>query len=213
MASRTFSIALYGAGGHARVVLSALKASGATVAGVYADNHASAAGLAQKTGLQTLQFSALASPLHAVHVAIGENSVRQSVTKKHGDLRWAEPVVHPSAVLLDDIDIGEGSFVSASAIVQTGARIGRHVIINTGAIIEHDCVIGDFCHVGPGAVLSGHVSLGEGVLIGAGATVLKGRKVGAWTKVGAGSAVVRDLFGAETAFGVPARPHRMQNDK
>lgn len=212
MASKRASIVLYGAGGHARVVLAAARSAKAPVKAIYADDIASAEAFAVKSGLSALPYFELREDGRSVHIAIGENKVRRVVAEKRSELTWCGPIVHPTAIFSGDVELGAGSFVGAGAIVQPGARIGRHVIVNTGAIVEHDCVVGDYCHIGPGAILSGDVVLEDGVLIGAGGTVLKGRKIGAWTKVGAGAAVVTDLFGAATAFGVPARQHRSQAD-
>jgi len=41
-------------------------------------------------------------------------------------------VIHPSALLGTDVEIGAGTLLAPGVIVNTGARIGEDVILNTG---------------------------------------------------------------------------------
>lgn len=200
---------IFGAGGHAKVVLGAARAAKLEVAYVYANSGTTAETFALKFGMRTLQDCQVDDETFVFHLAIGQNAVRRKIDLGGTPHRWYS-VFHPSAIIAEDASLGDGVFVSAGAIIQPGVKIGRHVIINTGSIIEHDSIIGDYCHIAPGAVLSGEVSLGDGVLVGAGATVKKGCQVESWTDIGAGAAVVRSLSGFSTAMGVPARGHKIK---
>lgn len=206
MANET-RLVLYGAGGHAGVVLSVARSSGLKLNFVFADDMSGAKAFATKKALTAVGPEVLSVADNKFHLAIGKNLARQAIVERFPLLHWFS-IRHPSAIVADDAQISHGVFIGAGAIVQTGAKIGRHVIVNTGAIVEHDCVVGDYSHVAPGSVLSGEVVLGEGVLIGAGATVMKGRGVEAWTEIGAGAVVVKDVVGFKTATGIPARGQR-----
>ena len=210
MENRNLAGVLYGAGGHAKVVLSATRLAPVPVLYVYADDPGTAKEFASKAALTALPEAQTHQENLRFHLAIGDNAVRRNVASKRPHLKWFQ-ISHPSAIVAEDAEIGDGTFIGAGVIVQPGAKIGRHVIVNTGAIVEHDCRVGDFCHLAPGSVLSGSVTLGDGVLIGAGAAVMKGCSVEAWTDIGVGAAVVRDLSGFETAKGVPARGHKRKN--
>lgn len=126
--------------------------------------------------------------------------------KKHG-FRFAT-IIHPSAILSPNATIAEGVQILAGAVIQTNARVGANSILNTRSIIEHHCLIGDHCHVAPGAVLCGGVELGEGVHIGAGAVVKQGVRIGSHSVIGAGAVVIHDVPEYKTIAGVPAKEVR-----
>jgi UDP-perosamine 4-acetyltransferase len=114
-------------------------------------------------------------------------------------------LVHPSAVVAADCDIGAGAQVMAGTILQPSCTIGSFAIVNTRASVDHDCVLGEGCHVAPGATLGGNVRVGAEALIGIGATVLQGLSVGAGTLVGGGAMVIANVADGQRRIGVPAR--------
>ena len=140
-------------------------------------------------------------------IAVGDNRTRTRLALENPQ-SWGWSI-HPSAIIAEDADIGEGSMICAGAIIQTGAKIGRHCIINTGSTVDHDCVIGDFCHIAPNSTLCGAVTLGDGVFVGAGTTIIQCLSVGEWSTIGAGSVVVREIGPRVIAYGIPARAMRL----
>ena len=138
--------------------------------------------------------------------SVGDTSARRSLYRVLSDLGFAFPVIiDKSAVIADDILIGEGTFVGKRAIVNAGARIGECCIINSGAVIEHDCSVGGFSHVSVGAVMCGHVSVGSDSHIGAGSTIRQQITIGSNVLIGTGSVVVKDIPDGTKAFGNPCR--------
>jgi sugar O-acyltransferase (sialic acid O-acetyltransferase NeuD family) len=114
-------------------------------------------------------------------------------------------IIHPSAQIARDVEIGSGTVIMPGAIVNVGVRIGRHAIINTKASVDHDGQLGDFSSVAPGATLCGLVQVGDYSAVSAGATVIHRKKIGQHTVIGAGSTVVRDIPDFVVAFGSPCR--------
>jgi sugar O-acyltransferase (sialic acid O-acetyltransferase NeuD family) len=102
-------------------------------------------------------------------------------------------LVHPTAYVPEQVELADGVFVGARAVIQPFATIGPASIINTGAIVEHHCVLGANVHAAPGSILCGHVSVGAHSLIGAGATVIQSCRLGEAVTVGAGAVVTRDV--------------------
>ena len=135
-------------------------------------------------------------------IAIGSNKIRETVAEAH-DVKWAT-LVHPSAQIGADVQIGEGTVVMAGAVINPGAKVGRHCIINTCAVVEHDNVLEDFVHISPNAALGGTVHVGRGTHIGIGAAVRNNITIGNDTVIGAGAVVVKNISGG-TYIGVPAR--------
>lgn len=201
-------VALFGASGHAKVVLDACKRAGLEVSGLFDDNTA-------LHGSRLLGYSVRGgrAEWHAERdkfttiVAIGSNPVRARiadwVVQEGGQL--APAIVHPAAVVGSGVSIGAGTVLMAGVVVNSDAVIGLDVIINTGARVDHDCLIGDHVHIAPGATLCGGVRVGNGALIGAGAVVCPNMNIGVGAVVGAGAVVVRDVPENCVVAGVPAR--------
>jgi sugar O-acyltransferase (sialic acid O-acetyltransferase NeuD family) len=114
-------------------------------------------------------------------------------------------VLHPSARLSSTSLAGEGSILSAGAIVGAHTTLGRHVLVNRGALIGHHTRVADYVSVHPGANLAGACTIGEGAYIGMGAVVLDHLSVGAHAIVGAGAVVTKDVPERVQVVGVPAR--------
>lgn len=194
-------IAVFGAGGHAKVIIGLLRARGIPVAACIDDDCAKWS--RRVLGVEvTGPTGGVAAGTLAI-LGIGNNQTRQRLSTL--PMRWAT-LIHPSAYVDPSVEIGAGTVVFAGAVVQPDTRVGMHAIVNTGACVDHDCVIEDFAHVAPGVHVAGGVIIGEGAFLGVGASVIPGRSIGRWAIVGAGAAVVRDVSAATTVVGVPARP-------
>ncbi len=202
-------VIIIGAGGHAKVVVDALRRSGRDILGLV-DNDP------EKVGATVLGVPVIggddAIEKHTpadVNLAIGLGLVRQrqalfSAFKESG-YAFAK-VIHPAAVVADNARIGEGAQIMAGAIIQPDAIIGDNVIINTRASVDHDCVIGDHVHIAPGATLAGGVWIGEGSMIGVGATLLENVRIGDNCIIAGGATVIGDVPANITVAGVPAKP-------
>ena len=127
-------------------------------------------------------------------VAIGDNASRKKESERCYAAFVYSMAIHPTAVIADDTDIGEGTVICAGAIIQPNVKIGKHCIINTGATVDHDCVIGDYAHIAPGAHLCGHVEVGEGALVGVGVGIAPMCKIPAWVLVKARKLEMEPLY-------------------
>lgn len=175
---------LFGASGHAKVIIDILKATNTEINGLVDDNP----NVNELLGYPVFHDRTDLSP---VIVSIGLNATRKKVVEKLSGIFGK--AVHPLAVISDTVSIGEGTVVMQGVIIQSDASIGKHCIINTGASVDHECVIEDFVHISPHATLCGNVTVGEGTWIGAGTTIIPGVKIGKWCVIGAGSVVTKDL--------------------
>jgi sugar O-acyltransferase (sialic acid O-acetyltransferase NeuD family) len=202
-------IIVFGAGGHAKVVIDAIQREGryeiAAVAEADSRRHGTIfCGYEVKSEAELLVADG--SPLFGAIIAIGSNSVRRNLAETILSKGWVlVSIVHPAAVVAMSASIGAGTLVMPGSVINADARIGGNTIINTGAIVEHDCEIGDHVHIGPNAILCGGVVAGPGTLVGAGAIVLGGVCIGAGATIGAGAVVLRDIPNGATAVGSPAR--------
>lgn len=193
---------LYGASGHAKVIIDILSANQVQIDGLFDDNDA----IRDLLGYPVFRPSHVKGPLI---VSIGNNHVRKRIVEQL-DVSWGM-AIHPSAVISARAEIGEGTVVMQSAVIQSCTCIGRHTIINTGASVDHECLIGDYVHVSPHSTLCGNVQVGEGAWIGAGSVVIPGVKIGSWSVIGAGAVVVTDVPDGTTVVGVPAKDIKCKN--
>ncbi len=141
-----------------------------------------------------------------IFVAIGNNKIREKF-QSHLKMSGASIplLVHPNAVIGENVEMGAGTVVMAGAVINCCSRIGVGCIVNTGAIIDHDSIIEDYVHISPGAHLAGTVKVGKGTWLGIGSVVSNNLNITNCCIIGAGAVVVRDILDAGTYIGVPAR--------
>lgn len=121
--------------------------------------------------------------------------------------------VHPSAVVVGDVVVGEAVSVWPTAVVRGDRdriRIGRESNVQDGVVLHADpgvpCAIGARVTIGHRAVVHG-ATVEDGALIGIGAIVLNGAVVGAGALVAAGAVVPEGMRipAGMLARGVPAK--------
>jgi sugar O-acyltransferase (sialic acid O-acetyltransferase NeuD family) len=141
-----------------------------------------------------------------VFVGIGNNTTRQKIYKMLKKFGANIPVlIHPNAVVGEQVEFGSGTVVMAGAVVNCCTKIGKGCIINTGSTIDHDNFIEDFVHISPGSHLSGMVNIGIGTWLGVGCVVSNNVKITNWCRIGAGAVVIKDIKISGTYVGVPTR--------
>lgn len=139
-------------------------------------------------------------------VAIGNSEIRHRIQDElsNAGARMVT-LIHPSAVVSQDAEIGVGTVVMAGSVINPSVKIGRGCIVNTCASVDHDCHIGNFSHISVGAHLAGAVSIGEETWIGIGAVVSNNISICSNCMIGAGAVVVKDVGISGTYVGVPAQ--------
>lgn len=139
-------------------------------------------------------------------VAIGSNETREKIQEKLIDEGLnVVSLIHPSAVVGTDVEIGIGTAVMAGVVTNSSTRIGKGCIINTSSSLDHDNVIEDYVHISPGVNMAGTVKVGKGSWIGIGSVVSNNVNICSGCKVGAGAVVVKDITEPGTYVGVPVR--------
>jgi UDP-perosamine 4-acetyltransferase len=207
----TLPIFVIGAGGHARVLISVLKTLNINVLGITDSAPDKVDCKIDSFAVLGNDEKILAFSPDSIELVNGMGSVSSTEKRKAIFVKFKNygysfaNVIHPSAIIMNDVQLGEGVQIMAGAIVQTGCVIGDNCIINTGATVDHDCFIDEHVHIAPGAVISGGVHIGTMSHIGTSATVIQGIKIGSSTIIGAGAVVVSDIPPGVQALGVPAK--------
>lgn len=190
---------LFGASGHAKVIIDILKKNNIRVEKILDDepkvDNIFGIPVEKNRFDTTLCIDAI--------ISIGNNEIRERISRKF-QFNYIK-AIHPMAIVSEYALVGEGTVVMANAVINPDACIGRHCIINTGAVVEHDCQISDFVHISPNASLAGSVEVGEGTHIGIGACVIQGVKIGKWATIGAGAVIIRDVPDGSVVVGNPGK--------
>ncbi len=137
-------------------------------------------------------------------IGIGNAGVRKRIEESIPDEKLVT-LIHPDAVVANNVLIGAGTVIMAGAVVNPDSKIGKGCIINTCASVDHDCIVGDYVHIAVGSHLCGTVSIGEGTWIGAGAIVSNNVNICGECMIGAGAVVINNIKKSGTYVGVPAR--------
>lgn len=197
-------INLFGASGHAKVIVDCIQSQPDFQVGAVFDDDPS---LQKLLNIELTSIEKL--PKHTKTpflVAIGNNNIRKKKVQELANAYdFSSLLAHRQSVISFCSTIGNGTVVMPLACINAGAEIGEHAIINTGAVVEHECKIGNFAHISPNASLAGRVHIGEGTQVGIGAQVIQGIKIGKWATIGAGAVVLKDVPDFATVVGNPGR--------
>ncbi len=141
-----------------------------------------------------------------IFVAVGNNAMREKFQEKLEVAGATIPIlVHPNAVIGEEVELGAGTVVMAGVVINCCTKIGKGCIINTGATLDHDNVIEDYVHISPGTSSAGNVKVGKSSWICCGSVVSNNINICSSCIIGAGAVVVKDITEVGTYIGVPAR--------
>ena len=209
MRQATQSIAIFGAGGHGRVVAELAILLGYEIVCFLADEITEPFVL----GIPVLREVPVNWGSPNLAIAIGDNVTRESIflglSQKINNGIYPS-LIHPRAMVSPSANIESGTVVFAGAIIGPQANIGRFAIINHGAQIDHNSKLCDFSSLGPGAVLGGDVTLGKAAVVAISAVVKHGVEIGDHSILGANSYLDKSLPPNIVSYGNPAQFVRMR---
>ena len=78
------------------------------------------------------------------------------------------PGVHPTAVLAEDVTLGEGTAIGPYAVLEEGVHVGAGTRIGAHCVLQHGTVIGDRTRVYPHVVVYYDTEIGSDVIIHSG---------------------------------------------
>ena len=192
-------IIIYGAGGHAKTVISLLRLLGWEISGIIDDGVAAGTlvsgvqvlGGAEK--LPEVRADGIEAAVNAVG-GIGNYAVRLNIFRRLQEQGFRFPtLIHPAAFVEDMVTLADGIQVLAQSYISSESTVGFGTLINAGVIISHDGKIGQCVNLSPGALLAGEVTVEDYAQIGMGATVNLGLTVGSRARVGNGATVKGDV--------------------
>ena len=197
---------LIGAGGHCKSLLSCAAAQNIKIDGVIDSS---------PKEQKVLNCNVVDEKLHnwdknnKYLIAVRDQALKKSILKKiknNIDFPNFFNLIHPSAVVSNGVNLGNGICILAGAYVGPETKIGDHVCINSGCVIEHDCKIGDSTFFGPSVNLAGNVLIGKNCFLGLNASIIENISIADNTVIGSSSLVLKDIKDKNgTFFGIPAK--------
>lgn len=197
---------IIGAGGHGKVVADIANRIGEYSEIAFLDDDESITTVGRYLCEGTVDKLEIEPKQTEVFVAIGNAIIRRKVLERVEAEGFKIPIlVHPNAIIGDEVELGHGTVVMAGAVINSGTQIGKGVIVNTSSSVDHDCIIGDYVHVAVGAHIAGSVCIGANSWIGAGGVVSNNVDIVSSVMIGAGGVVVKDIMESGTYIGVPVK--------
>lgn len=198
-------IAIIGAGGHTRSALNILKSNYKDyIFEIYDDSY-----VGDRNELickvKVVGKIKNIAPDNKVFLSIGDNGIRQKFFAKYKDNLITDNLLHKSAIVEENVSLGQANQILAKVYINSGAKIGDNNIINTGAIIEHEAQIGSHNHISVGTKVCGRATIGNHCMIGAGAIIIDKISVCNNVIIGAGAVVVNNISESGTYIGIPAK--------
>lgn len=78
-------------------------------------------------------------------VAVGDGDTRREWTKKLSQSGFITPtLIHPTAYVSDETEIGAGAVIYPRATIASGVHVGTGAIVGTGSIVPRKCYIPDW---------------------------------------------------------------------
>ncbi len=156
-------------------------------------------------GKPILPYSSVNSKDHIVSVAIGDSRTRErAIGRLPNDIEYIS-LIHPSAVISEWVELGEGAIICAGTIITCDIKIGKHAQLNLNTTIGHDCVIGDFFTTAPGSNISGNCIFGNHIYFGTSSCIKQGISIIDDVTIGMGAVVTKNIVESGVYIGNPAR--------
>ncbi len=146
-----------------------------------------------------------------VTIAIANSQVREKlVARLNQDGVQHLEIQAANTVILDEVEIGEGSLLCPFTCLTSNIKIGKFFHANIYSYVAHDCVIGDYVTFAPGVKCNGNIHIEDHAYIGTGAVIKQGTPdkplvIGKGAIVGMGAVVTKSVPAGVTVVGNPAR--------
>jgi sugar O-acyltransferase (sialic acid O-acetyltransferase NeuD family) len=144
-------------------------------------------------GVEVLKFSQFNSTDYEVVVAIANPLIRNNIVSKLPDSTIFYKIIHPSVLMSETVNVGEGCILTAGVKLTCNINIGAHAHLNINSVVAHDCVIGNYFTTAPGVFISGNCKIGNNVYIGTNSAIKEDILICDNVNIGMNSAVTKNI--------------------
>ena len=154
---------------------------------------------------ETSSLSKFDPNIHIAMIVVSNSKDRYDIVQRLPKETKFFSFIHPTALIMDNVEIGDGSFIGAYSILTTNIKIGKHTILNRSNHIGHDCIIGDYFSAMPGAIVSGNVIISDIVYMGNNSSIREKLSIHSSSIIGMNSAVIKSINESGVYVGVPVK--------
>jgi sugar O-acyltransferase (sialic acid O-acetyltransferase NeuD family) len=200
-------IIVFGAGGHAKVVIDVIERQAKYSIGFVYDTDPTKKNIMGYPILhdfERLKEQGLFQGIIAVGHNWSRSQLRQRIDVQLPGFSYVT-AIHPNTSIGRNVKIGVGTVIMSGCCINSETHIGSHCIINTCTSLDHENIVEDFGNVSPGVTTGGKVKIGEYCFIGLGVNIIQKTNVGAHSVIGAGSLVIKELKDKVLAYGTPCK--------
>jgi sugar O-acyltransferase (sialic acid O-acetyltransferase NeuD family) len=196
----TMLIGVYGASGFGKEVMPLVRQQFPTLAKenfIFIDDGKAGTHLNGYSVLTYTDFIKQPVSNKLVTIAIANSSVREKlVTQLNQDNIQHLSIQASNTVVLDEVEIGEGSLLCPFTCLTSNIKIGKFFHANIYSYVAHDCVIGDYVTFAPGVKCNGNIHIEDHAYIGTGAIIKQGTPdkplvIGKGAVIGMGAVVTK----------------------
>lgn len=121
-----------------------------------------------------------------------------------------ENYIHPTAIVVPNVEMGEGNNILEGVILESGVKIGDANLLFGGALIGHETTVGNYNSFSVNSCVAGCVALGNNCFFGASSTVRDCVSIHDFVLVGATAYVYKDM--EDYAVVRPAKSYVIENE-
>lgn len=140
-----------------------------------------------------------------IMIAVGNSKDRFNILSRLPKNTKFFSFIHTTSIILDNVEIGEGTYIGPFCLVTTNIKLGKHSILNRGCQIGHDSNIGDFFTAMPGSIVSGDVKIGIRSYLGTNSSIKEKITICDDVIIGLNSGVIKDILESGIYGGVPSK--------
>jgi len=211
MKQKSEKIVVVGGGNYAKIVISILKKINSFEIVGYTDkkNRGKILDINYLGDDSVLKKLLIESNIKLAAIGVGQlqnADIKKKIVLALKEIGYTFPtIISPTAVVNEEVLIGEGTIIRDNAVISTSTKIGKFTIIGTSVNISYNTTIGNFTNISIGSNIGIEISIGNEVLIGMGSTVMNYKKIVDNCLIGAGSLVIKDCLESGMYFGSPAK--------
>ena len=143
---------------------------------------------------------------YLVYIGIGNGQVRKHIVEDILPINTNYgTMVHPTAYLGSNIQVGEGSVICPNCVITTDIKIGKHVHLNIQTSVGHDSILKDYVTTAPKVSISGNNHVGECTYFGTSCSTKEKITIKKDVILGLNSAVLKNINESGTYVGTPCK--------
>ena len=163
--AKHLNLMILGAGSHGHGVMEIAKMTGVFGKIVFLDDNVAGTDILGKC----TDYLSFQRDFPVAFPAFGDNELRAGWIERLQNAGFLIPrLVHPSAIVSDNVEIGEGSIIMAQATVNPDVKIGDGCILAPNSMVSFGSTIGRYSHLDSGCIVAKDVRVPEKTTIESG---------------------------------------------